>query len=404
MFALAATALLAATAVRAQVTATAPNGRTNPSAPAFMPVGSYVNQTSNSRLISLNGVDDFCLWGPPEPGPDSLIGNVEPIVVAYCTKPRNNARLIPDGVITAAHYIKTPLYVQIYGFWDGTKVNIPYGDSGGELDPWGAENVGNPIGGNATSSVSGQDVWYMQWMSFISYDQYCLRICTAENATNTAELQCEHELDIMGCQFVMALSDFYTSNNSFTSCDGDVAAPPGLYPLANGSTSTFRQRYTGSYTQGGSVGYWTVGQTVTPSAPAWIPATSNCYTYSTISNGVNTANWLVASAPSTLSGGSTVAVGNVASTSMSRPSNLPSASSGSGSASGSASRSGSSGSGISASAASVTSNRPSGSAASAGAASGSQAAGSHVVLGMPSFASLAAIAGAVVFGAAAVAL
>lgn len=28
---------------------------------------------------------------------------VEPIVVAYCTKPRNNARLIPDGTIQSAH-------------------------------------------------------------------------------------------------------------------------------------------------------------------------------------------------------------------------------------------------------------------------------------------------------------
>jgi len=399
MLSILAAAAVMAVSANAQVTATQPNGRTNPSAPAFMPVGSYVNQTSVSRLISLNSVDDFCLWGPPEPGPDSLIGNVEPIVVAYCTKPRNNARLIPDGTIQAAHYIKTPLYVQISGFWDGTKVNIPYGDSGGELDPWGAENLGNPVGGNATSNVEGRDVWYMQWMSFISFDQYCLRICTAENATNTAELQCEHELDIMGCQFVMAIGDYYSSNNTFTSCDGAAAAPPGLYPLANGSTSTFRQRYTGSYTQGGSVGYFTVGQTVTPSAPAWIPATSNCFTYSTISNGVNTANWLVASAPSTLSGGSTLAVGNVASTSMSRPS-MASASATSSSGSGSASRSGSSSSGVGASASGASNSAASGAAA----ASSSRAAGSAVILGLPSMGSMVAIAGAMVFGAAAVAL
>jgi hypothetical protein len=84
--------LTSAAPASAQVTATGPNGATNPSAPSFYPVGSYVNETSLSRLLSLNGVDDFCLYGPPEPGPDSLIGNVEPIVVAYCTKPRNNAR------------------------------------------------------------------------------------------------------------------------------------------------------------------------------------------------------------------------------------------------------------------------------------------------------------------------
>lgn len=64
-------------------------------------------------------------------------------------------------------------------------------------------------------------------------------------------------------------SDFYQSNNSFTSCDGEPAAPPGLYPQADGSVSTFRQRYTGTYTDGaGATQLWTVGQTVTPSAPA----------------------------------------------------------------------------------------------------------------------------------------
>jgi len=67
-----------------------------------------------------------------------------------------------------AQFVKTPLYVQIHGFWDGTKVNIPAGDSGGELDPHGAKNLGNPIGGNVTSDVTGADVFYEEWMSFVS--------------------------------------------------------------------------------------------------------------------------------------------------------------------------------------------------------------------------------------------
>lgn len=36
----------------------------------------------------------------------------------------------------------------------------PEGDSGGELDPHGPDAVGNPIGGNVTSDVSGEDVFY----------------------------------------------------------------------------------------------------------------------------------------------------------------------------------------------------------------------------------------------------
>lgn len=94
--------LVPATAL-AQVTATFPNGETNPDAPEFAPVGSVVNQTSYSRLLTLNDVDDFCLFGPPEPGPDALIGNVEPIVVAYCTKPRNGARWVSRGPSPELH-------------------------------------------------------------------------------------------------------------------------------------------------------------------------------------------------------------------------------------------------------------------------------------------------------------
>lgn len=189
--AVAAASALLPLAVKAQVTATFPNGPTNPPEPTMMAPGDKVNQTSYARLLSLNSVDDFCMFGPPEPGPDSVIGNVEAIAVAYCTKPRNGARLIPDGTIQSAHFVKTDAYVQINGLWDGTKINIPYGDSGGEVDPWGAENLGNPIGGNVTTNVTGEDVFYMQWMSFLSYDQYCMRICTSESDDVSAELMCE---------------------------------------------------------------------------------------------------------------------------------------------------------------------------------------------------------------------
>lgn len=218
MLELAATALLllAPLGARAQVTATGPNGPTNPSAPGL---GAH-NQTSDSRLVTLNSVDDFCLFAPAEP--NSAIGNVEAEVVAWCTKERNGARLIPDGAITSAHFVKTPLYVQIQGSGDLTKLNIAAGDDGGELDPHGAENLGNPIGGNVTSNVSGSDVFYEEWMSFMSYsvsplsftpietvadstltvapkDQFCLRICTTENENISAALQCQHEVRTIRC-------------------------------------------------------------------------------------------------------------------------------------------------------------------------------------------------------------
>lgn len=150
----------------------------------------------------------------------------------------------------------------------------------------------------------------------ISYDQFCLRICTAETNNVTAALQCEHELDIMGCRWVMAIDDFYRSNGTFTSCEGEAAAPPGLYPQADGSTSTFRQRYTGTWSADGSLGVFTVGQTVTPSAPAFWPATSNCVTYSTIGNGVATTDYMVTAAPVTFVSGSSATVTGLSTTTM----------------------------------------------------------------------------------------
>lgn len=134
----------------AGVIATFPNGRTNPPEPFLAAVGSLVNQTSDSRLVTLNSVDDFCLFGPPEPGPDSTISNIEATAVAYCTQARNGARLIPDGIIHSAHFIRTPMYVQIQGeylllpyqrnsaynlnmrkgYFDGTRIGIPTNDDG----------------------------------------------------------------------------------------------------------------------------------------------------------------------------------------------------------------------------------------------------------------------------------
>lgn len=83
-----------------------------------------------------------------------------------------------------------------------------------------------------------------------------------------------------------ALTGSSYTDNSFTSCDADAAYPPGVYPLTNGSTSTFAQRYTGTFTDGGgSTGLYTIGDTATPQTPYSTPASSNCQTYSTIGNG-----------------------------------------------------------------------------------------------------------------------
>jgi hypothetical protein len=136
--------------------------------------------------------------------------------------PRNNARVIPDGTITGVSFLKTDFYVQIMGTGDFTNINIQKGDSGGELDPHGAEGTGNPVGGNVTTTVAdGTDLPIAEWMLYISDSQFCLRACYNANSTcvffppfpllfpflmsipDSAAFMCWHELDVMGCEFVM---------------------------------------------------------------------------------------------------------------------------------------------------------------------------------------------------------
>ncbi|KAJ6577623.1 hypothetical protein B0H19DRAFT_1207982 [Mycena capillaripes] len=294
--------LLASTAVAsvraafpAGVVATGTQGVTNPPVPT-MPT--TINQTSISRLLSVNSIDDFCLFAPPFV---AAIPDTETEEVAWCTMPRNNARVIPDGTITGVSFLKTDFYVQIMGTGDFTKLNIKAGDSGGELDPHGAEGTGNPVGGNVTTTVAdGTDLPIAEWMLYISANQFCLRACTNANSTYSAAFMCWHELDVMGCEFVMPGT--YHEPGTFETCDADVAYPPGWYPtVVDGTTSfsTFAQYFTGVYPGAdGQPTPYTVGDTVTPDAPFSTPSSSNCVTKATISNGI-AASLLTANAVGT---------------------------------------------------------------------------------------------------------
>ncbi|KAJ7218970.1 hypothetical protein B0H12DRAFT_1224362 [Mycena haematopus] len=284
----AAASVRAASSFPAGVIATGTQGATNPPAPTL---GTAINQTSMSRLLSINSIDDFCLFAPPSV---ANISDTESFEVAWCTKPRNNARVIPDGTITGLTFLKTDFYVQIMGNGDFTKLNIPSGDDGGELDPHGATGAGNPVGGNVTTNiVDGLDEPIAEWMLYIDYNEFCIRACTNANSTYSAAFMCWHELDVMGCEFVMP--GMYNAPGTFETCDADVAYPPGWYPTAtvDGTTqfSTFAQYFTGVYTgANGQPTSYTVGDTVTPTAPATIPSSSNCVTTSTIANGIALAS------------------------------------------------------------------------------------------------------------------
>lgn len=95
--------------------------------------------SSMCQTAFINHLDDWCVWAPPTPG--STIGDTEHEEVAWCTKKGRGTRLIPGGALTGVQLIKTPGYIQVVGFIDQTKINIKDGDTGGELDPHGADFV-----------------------------------------------------------------------------------------------------------------------------------------------------------------------------------------------------------------------------------------------------------------------
>jgi len=152
---------------------------------------------------------------------------------------------------------------------------------------------------------------------FVSYSQFCFRICTSENSTYSAALECQHQIDELGCDWVMPGD---TDQSSFTSCDADSAYPPGVYPLPDGGASTFAQYFASFYIDNGQTISYTVGQTVTPAAAASTPASSNCNTYSTLSNGVASISATNPAIP-TGTGGGAVIGGNAVDSTAGRESN-----------------------------------------------------------------------------------
>ena len=241
-----------------------------------------VNQTSVSRMATVNSLDDFCMFGPLDL--DTPISDQEERTVAWCTKPRNNARVIPDGTLTAVHFVKTDLYIQIMALGDFTKIGIKAGDSGGELDPHGATGKGNPIGGVVSSNITGKDVFYKEWMNYVGHDIMCFRVCTAGSDQAKPQTECEHTLDEMGCNWIMP-GDY--SPDAFDSCEADPAYPPGIF-VENGSTSSFQQYATGLWTQNGERKTYTNGKKgqKTPSAAQSLPASSNCKPGKSPANGI----------------------------------------------------------------------------------------------------------------------
>jgi len=251
--------------------------------------GTGNNQTSLCQNLYVNSISDWCVWSPHSP--NSVIGNVEQIVVSYCTKPGRGTRLLPEGTIKGAHFVETPDYIQITGTGNFQNTDIAAGDAGGELDPHGADGMGNPHGGLVFSNVwnngtNGLGEQIHEWTNFMSVQDFCIRVCK-ETGPNKAAY-CQHIYDVTGCAWNMP-GDY---SEGFTSCKSDSGIPMGLYPQAGGTTSTFHQ-----------------GEGATPAAhPA--PTVSACQTYASTALYDATAF----ATPTSLAGATGTGTANVAAT------------------------------------------------------------------------------------------
>ena len=194
-------------------------------------------QESLCQTSFFNSLDDFCLWGPPEP--NAMIGDSEGEGVAWCTKPGKGTRLIPEGTFKGLQYIKTSDYIQVAGFIDQTKINVAAGDYGGEFDPHGADLRGNPLGGimysNAWSGGGENYQQVIEWSYFVGSDFFCFKACDPAGAND--DKYCEHIYDRIGCNYNMPNQ---AKEGVFESCQGENQDYPGEY-LENGVTMTYTQ-------------------------------------------------------------------------------------------------------------------------------------------------------------------
>ncbi|KAF9813269.1 hypothetical protein IEO21_05704 [Rhodonia placenta] len=256
--------------------------------------GTDSSQTSLCQNAYINSVDDFCLFAPPYSGSNATIGDTERIEVSWCLKDGYGTRIIPDGSISGAHFVQTPDYVQITGVGDLTRLNIPAGDTGGELDPHGADGNGNPIGGLVFSNAFGELEQLHEWTNFMSDTEFCFRAC---KAGPDATAFCQHIYDVMGCAWNMPAN--YDAG-VFERCMGDSGEPMGVY-----GTSTFKQ-----------------GHPPTPT-PHPEPSSSLCTTLSTVGNGLLVRSIPTASSNMSATPTLTTVFGSAAMSATARPTSSP---------------------------------------------------------------------------------
>lgn len=94
------------------------------------------------QTLVANDISDFCIWGPGGTAKDNILGDIEGATVAWCIDgEKYGARTIPPGAITGLQFMRTPAYIQWTGHINVEMLNFAADDTGGELDPHGADLV-----------------------------------------------------------------------------------------------------------------------------------------------------------------------------------------------------------------------------------------------------------------------
>jgi hypothetical protein len=99
--------------------------------------------------------------------------------------------------------------------------------------------------------------------SFLGSGTFCFKACDASEP-NTLEL-CQHTYDRVGCAY-NAPATYDQINGTFTSCQGDLQDPVGIY-VTNGVTMTYQQPPE------------SLGPIQTIPYTARVPSSSNCQTF-----------------------------------------------------------------------------------------------------------------------------
>ncbi|KAG8743480.1 hypothetical protein FRC10_011953 [Ceratobasidium sp. 414] len=222
------------------------------------------NQQSNCQTSFFNSIDDFCLWAPATP--NALIADTEAAEVAWCSKKGHGTRVIPPGALQGVQFLTTPDYIQVTGFINQAMINMDPTDEGGELDPHGADEQGNPIGGlvfsNAWSNGNNNSFTQaIEWTNFMGGNQFCYKACNPAGKNPAG--YCQHIYDRIGCAYNAPAA--YV-NGTFEKCDSDSMELPGEY-VSNGVTVTYFQPPE------------SLGPITTVPYTVAIPKSSNCVQY-----------------------------------------------------------------------------------------------------------------------------